>query len=343
MRCTVNVNVNVNPNFGNNSTGGTSAVNVLPTHISSMQNGSTIAVITNNGHTFLAAANGTILLTGLNNVVDIQGDNSANYYACILYANGKVNCGNWGNTTSPSTINPGIDVNISNVTKISLDIYSSKMYALLANGIVKSWDPGAELTPASVPIVNVTDISTNFNHACAVLTDETVWCWGSNDSGQLGDGTTNNSSVPVQATGITSAAKVATSQFGSCALLTNGTINCWGGDNLGNGTSGSSPTPILVSGIDSATKIVNGAFWSTDYACALLSTGNISCWGSNFHGQLGYGTTDSDTPTIVPNVSNVVDISPDFTTVLLNNGVIMFWGTVNVTTTGAGIINGPWY
>ena len=75
----------------------------------------------------------------------------------------------------------------------------------------------------------------------------------------------------------------------------------------------------------------------------MLNTGNISCWGSNFKGQLGYGTTDSYIPTTVPNVSDVIDMAPDFTAVLLNNGTLMFWGTVDVTTPGMGVItNLPW-
>src|SRR6266496_3559073 len=90
------------------------------------------------------------------------------------------------------------------------------------------------------------------NHNCAVKTDHTLWCWGNNFSGQLGDGTTTNSPVPVQVSGhITDWATVSPGQGYTCAVKTDGTV--WsrglnGNGELGNGTTTNSPVPVQVSG-----------------------------------------------------------------------------------------------
>ena len=72
------------------------------------------------------------------------------------------------------------------------------------------------------------DIAIAENHTCAALSDGTVQCWGSNASGQLGDGTTTNSSVPVTVSGVTTASVVYTYDDYTCAGLTDGSYTCWG-------------------------------------------------------------------------------------------------------------------
>ena len=72
------------------------------------------------------------------------------------------------------------------------------------------------------------DIAVAENHTCAALSDGTVQCWGTNASGQLGDGTTTNSSVPVNVSGVTTASVVYTYDDYTCAGLTDGTYTCWG-------------------------------------------------------------------------------------------------------------------
>jgi alpha-tubulin suppressor-like RCC1 family protein len=145
-------------------------------------------------------------------------------------------------------------------------------------------------------ITNATAVATGDSYSCAVVQGE-VWCWGSNYSGQLGDGTNDGSPIPVQVSGITNAVQVSAGGSGgavTCAVLSSGAVDCWGADSngrLGDGTGGSpwsSSTPVQVLGITNATQVSVG----DDHVCALSSDGTVECWGANYYGQLGDGVTD---------------------------------------------------
>lgn len=135
-------------------------------------------------------------------------------------------------------------------------------------------------------------------HTCARNSGGALQCWGDNGSGQLGDGTNNDSNAPVTvfASGI---AAVSTGGAGfiaiTCALTTSGGVLCWG-DNLrgqlGDGTNIDSNTPVTVTGLAGSVAAISASFG----ACAVTTAG-LQCWGANFAGGLGDGTnTDSNTP-----------------------------------------------
>jgi alpha-tubulin suppressor-like RCC1 family protein len=107
-----------------------------------------------------------------------------------------------------------------------------------------------------------------------------VICWGSNDSGQLGNGTTSDSSTPVAVNlpAGDKATAIAVAANSSCAILTNGSVTCWdynGQGELGNGTttSSSSPVPANLPNGQQATAVAAGTF----HSCALLTNGSITC------------------------------------------------------------------
>src|SRR2546425_9053924 len=179
-------------------------------------------------------------------------------------------------------------------------------------------------TSSSVPVAvsgltAATRVATGAEHACALLGDSTVRCWGAGDSGQRGDGTFNNSStVPVAVGGLTGAVTVVTGGYHTCALLGDGTMWCWGRNadgQLGDGTAGTqigrasglcSSTPVRAGGITSPAAITAGGY----HTCALLGDGTVWCWGRNGQGQLGDGTTtNSSSPVRAGGISSAVAVS----------------------------------
>ena len=139
----------------------------------------------------------------------------------------------------------------------------------------------------------VATLSAGDSHTCAVTTAGDVLCWGANDAGQLGDGTTEASGIPVAVRGLGSPA-VAVSAGGAhtCVVTRAGGVACWGDDQsgqLGGGRSfptGSSSAPVDV--VDLATGVVSVSA-GVSHTCAVTTAGGVKCWGDNYLGQLGDG------------------------------------------------------
>jgi alpha-tubulin suppressor-like RCC1 family protein len=162
---------------------------------------------------------------------------------------------------------------------------------VLATGqAVRASDPPpAAAQPETIAGQPVVEIVAGFHHSCARVQSGTVWCWGRNQFGQLGNGTTTDSPRPVRVQGLTGAIQIALGREHSCALRSTGRIFCWGrGDDgqLGNNTRSNSPTPVLVRTLTDATRITAGGW----HSCALRPNGRAFCWGWNASGQLGDGT-----------------------------------------------------
>ena len=129
-------------------------------------------------------------------------------------------------------------------------------------------------------------------------------CWGENEYGQLGNGTTERSRVAVDVSGLGSGMKaVAVGYSHSCALTTGGGVKCWGlntNGQLGNGASGydaNSTTPVNVNGLASGVQAITAGGYHT---CALLHNGAVKCWGCNEYGQLGNGEFGYDAQSTTP-------------------------------------------
>ena len=176
--------------------------------------------------------------------------------------------------------------------------------------------------------LKLTSISSSQWHVCAVTSAGSVVCWGNNQNGQLGNGTTKDSLVPVQALSSEMVA-VAAGYFHTCALGANGNVWCWGhAGTLGNGGSGSdSPNPVSVVGVGSKARALAAG---DGHTCAITETG-VMCWGSNYHGELGNGfTTDAMLPVPVFGLgSDVAAIAAGamHTCAATATGNVLCWGS----------------
>ena len=208
----------------------------------------------------------------------------------------------------------------------------------LGNGTQNS-----SLTPVQVamaqggPLTDATRVSAGKDHTCALRSDGTVWCWGSGDSGRLGNGATNDSPTAVQVTVDATQeplADVADFQVGdcfSCARTQDRRVLCWGcggGGRLGNSATGnqSRAVPVVLAAggapLDSVEQI--GA---AVQACALRDDDTVLCWGPNNQGEVGDGTTGAATAAVqVLTDSKHIAVGRRTTCAARNDGSVFCWG-----------------
>jgi alpha-tubulin suppressor-like RCC1 family protein len=244
---------------------------------------------------------------------------------CVAHLDGDVECWGWnqfggvgdGTTTDRSlavTVGTGADyVSSSGGNGHSCATISGALWCW-GDNVDGALGAGPDVGPQSSLPIQVTalgsdvfnrstgasawaNLAVGVHHSCVIKTDGTVWCWGLNDHGQLGDGTTNSSSTPVQVLGLPGLAfTVAVSANGSfsCASTNMGPY-CWGLNDhgqLGDGTTVEQHIPVHMAFSQRADEIVVGA----DHGCLLFDdfANNVEqlwCWGNNDHGQVGDGTT----------------------------------------------------
>ncbi len=171
-------------------------------------------------------------------------------------------------------------------------------------------------------------IATGSAHTLALKDDGTVWSWGYNFNGQLGNGSTAQSLSPVQVTALAGMTAIAAGQLHSLALKNDGTVWAWGTNlngQLGNGTNIDSNTPTQVIGLTGAIAIAAGA----SHTVALKSDGTVWAWGSNAYGQLGNGSiTSYRSPVQVTGLAGVtaIAVGANHTIALKSDGTVWTWG-----------------
>ncbi len=184
-------------------------------------------------------------------------------------------------------------------------------------------------------------IAAGFKHGMALKSDGTVWTWGGNEYGQLGDGTTTNRSTPVQTAGLTSVVAIAASDRHTASLKSDGTVWTWGDNSsgqLGDSTRTDRSIPDQVTSLSDVIALAAGGIsilmgtipLDEHHTIALKSDGRVWTWGENSSGQLGDGTTtDRYTPIRVSGISGVVAIAAGnwHTGALKSNGEVWAWGS----------------
>lgn len=269
-------------------------------------------------------------------------------HSCALRADGTVICwganysGQLGDGTTTNRLAPRVVAGLANITQIAAG--GAHTCALRANGRIFCWGGnyyGAlgdgtnsdRTTPVALQGLwskgGAIQIAAGGSNTCMVHQNGRVACWGSNQFGQLGDGTTINRTTPVAAESLRNITQVSTGNVHSCALRQNRRVFCWGFNDAGRlGQSSLQEfiaTPLRVRNLSQVTQISAGG----NHNCARRETGRVFCWGGNNSGSLGDGTTTSRfKPERVQGINNALQVAAggSFSCGIRQDGQARCWG-----------------
>jgi parallel beta-helix repeat protein len=189
-------------------------------------------------------------------------------------------------------------------------------------------------------LTDVAALAVGDYHCLAIQVDGTVWAWGRNAYGELGDGTTDDRAAPVRVPGVAGAIAVAAGDYHSYALMPDGTVWAWGQNwqgQLGDGTSDERHTPAPVKNLVDIQAVAAGQ----RHSLALSKDGRVWAWGANWNGRVGDGTTDHRyEPVELTGLPTVVAVAAGsaHSLVLDTNGQIWAWGRNSSGQLGDGTV-----
>ena len=229
--------------------------------------------------------------------------------------------------------------------------WGNNSFGQIGNGKTSLTDaPNSTWLPARVPgLTGVIAVAAGFGHTVAVKQNGTVWAWGLNSFGQLGDGTTVNRSSPVQISGLSNArGAVAASTAHTLVVKNDGTVWSWGANvsgELGDGTATNRLLPVQVAGLSGVVGVTAGGGTSNNgdgFSMAVKGDGTVWAWGENT-GSLGIGNPTGGpalTPKQVSGISGVLEVRSGFAHTIARtvNGSIWAWGGNNNGQVGDGTI-----
>ena len=272
-------------------------------------------------------------------------------HTCVLATDGTVWCwgqngnGNLGDGSFSTQGDPRQA--LLGTTAVMIAAGGSTTCAALSNNTLKCWGKGnsgqignnlsllSNATPVDTPVsFTVAHLEIGSTHSCAISTIGVAWCWGEFTNGRLGTTAMSNAANPT-ATALLGgvASEVAAGGTHTCVLLTNGTVTCFGYNDMGQlgqtptQPASSNSTPTVVTLAATATHVSVGK----QFTCALLSTAAVRCFGDNASGQLGSGSSGSarNTPNEVTELTGtVVDVvaGAAHACAVMSTGEVRCWG-----------------
>jgi len=229
-------------------------------------------------------------------------------HGCAIKASGQVVC--WGDNNYGQI---GVGTSVSQYATpqlvdglpsevVSIALGGAHTCAVLVDGTAMCWGYNAsgqlgDTTTSTrrypVAVVGlpsaVVSLTAGYVNTCAILEDSSLWCWGYNAFGQLGDGTSAPSTIPVRPKNLgENMVSVACGAYHTCAVDTDGIVKCWGNNADGQcGRAGGGEFSEAGPSVAGLALNVIGVSAGYDYSCAWTEDGLSMCWGSNSVGQLG--------------------------------------------------------
>ncbi len=286
-------------------------------------------------------------LDGLSGVVQVSG---GDFFATALLSDGSVRAWGWGRSgelgpLSTLTATPVQVTGISDAIAISSNGGGGfgHTLALKADGTVWGWGLntygqlgfplyaggyGSTPIPKQVPQLDcVTSVAAGSYFSIASRSDGTVWTWGRNGDGELGNGTVGAGTyTPTQVPLIIDAVAVSAGGYHALVVHSNGTVSAWGRNTegqLGDGTFVTRGYPVLVSGLTNVRFVTAGAF----HSLTILNNGSVRVWGENNGGQLGTGDFVRATIPIQPiGITSALDIAGGYSHTIILRSDRTVWG-----------------
>ena len=254
-------------------------------------------------------------VVGLTDAVAIT---AAHGHSCAVTRSGSVKCwgydaeGQLGNGSETTTFQES-PVSVTGITD-AVDIAAAQYQtcAVTRSGKVKCWggdsqgqlgngDTTTTTQYSPVEVTGVTDaiaVTAGFYNTCIITRTGGVKCWGLDDQGQIGNGatTTGYQYAPVDVPGVTDVVDITSALYHTCAITRSGATKCWGLDDQGQLGNGSTTTGYQFSPVDAPGAADAVAISAAQYnTCVVTNSGSVKCWGLDNVGQLGNGSTTTDT------------------------------------------------
>jgi alpha-tubulin suppressor-like RCC1 family protein len=248
-------------------------------------------------------------------------------------------------TTDPTDATDTDDPTTGLPSAVAIDVAVGRQHscAALDDGTARCWGysdvgqlgHGAPLDdvpfrePVAVEsITGIVAISAYGDHTCALDDGGTAWCWGANDHGQLGDGTTEPRATPSAVDG--SFVAISAGYTHTCGITQSGAAMCWGHNDygqLGDDSIDDRSTPVAVVGLGANVVAISAG---RDHSCAVTDGGALSCWGGDTYGELGNGepSSASHTPVAVDLGGDAVHVAAgdNHTCAIDSGGAALCWG-----------------